>query len=317
MNTQIKLAIIAIIIVIPLTSFAVTQPSFTSEISTSDNSKLQVVTSANFLYEFTQNIGNEMIDVDLLVPMGVEPHDWEPTIRDTERIQKSDMIIINGIGYEHWIGSLELTGIAGILVDTSNGISTLDSIKYDEEKHDDDAKEDGHDERNHGALDPHIWLNPVYAQLQVKNIANALSNSDPMNKNHYQSNAAIYNQELNLLDTKIRTELSGCTTDFITFHDAFSYFSKEYGLTQHTIISSTDSHGEVTLQTLENIISLARELNIKVIFAEESTSTKTSQVIADEIGGKVLVLSPLEIVSDETYVEKMTQNLENLKEALC
>ena len=313
MNTQIKLAIIAIIIVIPLTSFAVTQPNFTSEISTTDNSKLQVVTSATFLYEFTQNIGKEMVDVTLLVPMGADPHDWEPTIRDTERLQKSDMIIVNGIGYEHWIGSLELTGIAGILVDTSNGISTLDSAKHDEEKHD----EEKHDEEKHGALDPHIWLNPVYAQLQVKNIANALSNSDPMNKNHYQSNAEIYNQELNLLDAKIRTELSGCKTDFITFHDAFSYFSEEYGLTQHTIISSTDSHGEVTLQTLENIISLARELNIKIIFAEESASTKTSQVIADEIGGKVLVLSPLEIVSDETYVEKMTQNLESLKEALC
>jgi zinc transport system substrate-binding protein len=342
-NIQIKLAIIAIIIVIPLTSFAVTQPSFTSEISTTDNLKLQVVTSANFLYEFTQNIGNDMIDVTLLTPMGVNPHDWEPTIRDTERLQRSDMIIVNGIGYEHWIGSLELTGIAGILVDTSNGISTLDSAKHDEEKHDEEKHdeekhdeekhdeekhdeekhdeekhdEEKHDEEKHGALDPHIWLNPVYAQLQVKNIANALSNSDPMNKNHYQSNAEIYNQELNLLDAKIRTELSGCKTDFITFHDAFSYFSEEYGLTQHTIISSTDSHGEVTLKTLENIISLARELNIKVIFAEESASTKTSQVIADEIGGKVLVLSPLEIVSDETYVEKMTQNLESLKEALC
>ena len=308
MNIQIKLAIIAIAIVIPLTSFAVTQPNFTSEISTTDNSKLQVVTSATFLYEFTQNIGKEMVDVTLLVPMGADPHDWEPTIRDTERLQRSDVIIVNGIGYEHWIASLELTGIAGILVDTSNGISTLDSAKHDEEKH---------DEEKHGALDPHIWLNPVYAQLQVKNIANALSNSDPMNKNHYQSNAEIYNQELNLLDAKIRTELSGCKTDFITFHDAFSYFSEEYDLTQHTIISSTDSHGDVTPKTLEHIISLARELNIKVIFAEENTSTKTSQVIADEIGGKVLVLSPLEIVSDETYVEKMTQNLESLKDALC
>jgi len=322
-NIQIKLAIIAIAIVIPLTSFAVTQPNFTSEISTTDNSKLQVVTSATFLYEFTQNIGKEMVDVTLLVPMGADPHDWEPTIRDTERLQRSDVIIVNGIGYEHWIGSLELTGIAGILVDTSNGISTLDSAKHDEEKHDEEKHdeekhdEEKHDEEKHGALDPHIWLNPVYAQLQVKNIANALSNSDPMNKNHYQSNAEIYNQELNLLDAKIRTELSGCKTDFITFHDAFSYFSEEYDLTQHTIISSTDSHGEVTLQTLENIISLARELNIKIIFAEESASTKTSQVIADEIGGKVLVLSPLEIVSDETYVEKMTQNLESLKEALC
>ena len=329
MNTQIKLAIIAIAIVIPLASLAITQTNSPSNNSTNENSKLQVVASATFLYEFSQNIGKEMIDVTLLVPMGADPHDWEPTIRDTERLQKADMIIVNGIGYEHWLNSLELSDIAGILVDTSNGISTLDSANHDEEKHDDHAKEDGHDDHakedghddednhNHGVLDPHIWLNPVFAQLQVKNIANALSNSDPTNKNYYQSNAAIYNQELDLLDSKIRTELSGCKTDFITFHDAFSYFSKEYGFTQHTIISSTDSHGEVTPKTLENIISLARELNIKVIFAEESTSTKTSQVIADEIGGKVLVLSPLEIVSDETYVEKMTQNLESLKDALC
>ena len=323
MNTQIKLAIIAIAIVIPLTSLAITQPILNSEITTTENSKLQVITSATFLYEFSQNIGKEMIDVTLLVPMGADPHDWEPTIRDREKLQKADVIIVNGIGYEHWLDSFDSNDNQGILVDTSNGISILDSAKYDEEKHDDHTKEDGHDDEdkhddhNHGALDPHIWLNPVFAQLQVKNIANALSNSDPTNKNYYQSNAAIYNQELNLLDTKIRTELSGCNTDFITFHDAFSYFSEEYGLTQHTIISSTDSHGEVTPKTLENIISLARELNIKVIFAEESTSTKTSQVIADEIGGKVLVLSPLEIVSDETYVEKMTQNLNNLKDALC
>jgi zinc transport system substrate-binding protein len=410
-NIQIKLAIIAIVIVIPLASLAVTQPSFDSEITTTENSKLQVITSATFLNEFSQNVGKEMIDVTLLVPMGADPHDWEPTIRDREKLQKSDIIIVNGIGYEHWLNSLDVSDYSGILVDTSNGISTLDSEKYDdhikEDEHDDHSeefyeeiahvieefedghmtqlqsikaieeilhehegdghghdtgaiedienllheiedghldgtegleeihhlvsgenvhddhakedehKEDKHDKHNHGDLDPHIWLNPVYAQLQVKNIANALSNSDPTNKNYYQSNAAIYNQELDLLDSKIRTELSGCKTDFITFHDAFSYFSEEYGLTQHAIISSTDSHGEVTPQTLENIISLARELNIKVIFAEESTSTKTSQVIADEIGGKVLVLSPLEIVSDETYVEKMTQNLDSLKDVLC
>ena len=318
MNSQIKLAIIAIAIVIPLASFAVTQPSFNSEISITENSKLQIITSATFLNEFSQNIGKEMIDVTLLVPMGADPHDWEPTIRDRERLQKADVIIVNGIGYEHWIGSFDSNDNQGILVDTSNGISTLDS-----EKHDDHAKEDdhdGHEEEDHDGhedLDPHIWLNPVYAQLQVKNIANALSNSDPTNKNYYQSNAAIYNKELDLLDSKIRTELSGCKTDFITFHNAFSYFSEEYGLTQHTIISSNDSHGEVTPQTLENIISTAKKYDIKVIFAEESSSTKTSQVIADEIGGKVLVLSPLEIVSDETYVEKMTQNLNNLKDALC
>ena len=304
---QIKLAIIAIAIVIPLSSFAVTQTNYNSEISSNVYSKLQVVTSANFLYEFTQTIGNEIIDVSLLVPMGVDPHDWEPTIRDTERLQRANMIIINGIGYEHWIDSLDTSGYQGIIVDTSDGI-LIDDEKHDDEKHDDEK---------HGNLDPHIWLNPVYAQLQVKNIANALSNSDPENKKYYQSNAEIYITELDSLDSKIRNDLSNCRTDFITFHNAFSYFSKEYGLTQHTIISSNDSHGEVTPKTLENIISLAKELNIKVIFAEESTSIKTSQVIADEIGGKVLVLSPLEITSTSNYISKMNQNLENLQEALC
>ena len=294
MNIQIKLAIVAIAIVIPLASFAVSQTNSSLQFSPSDNSKLQVVASSNFLYEFSQTIGNEMIDVSLLVPMGVDPHDWEPTIRDTERLHRSDMLIINGIGYEQWIDSLDTSGYPGIIVDTSNGIFI--------------------DDEN---LDPHIWLNPVYAQLQVKNIVNALSNSNPENKKYYQSNAEIYITELDLLDSKIRNDLSNCRTDFITFHNAFSYFSKEYGLTQHTIISSNDSHGEVTPKTLENIISLAKELNIKVIFAEESTSTKTSQVIADEIGGKVLVLSPLEITSNSNYISKMNQNLENLKEALC
>jgi len=324
---QIKLAIIAIAIVIPLSSFAVTQTNYNSEISSNVYSKLQVVTSANFLYEFTQTIGNEIIDVSLLVPMGVDPHDWEPTIRDTERLQRANMIIINGIGYEHWIDSLDTSGYQGIIVDTSDGI-LIDDEKHDDEKHDDEKHDDEkhddekhddekHDDEKHGNLDPHIWLNPVYAQLQVKNIANALSNSDPENKKYYQSNAEIYITELDSLDSKIRNDLSNCRTDFITFHNAFSYFSKEYGLTQHTIISSNDSHGEVTPKTLENIISLAKELNIKVIFAEESTSIKTSQVIADEIGGKVLVLSPLEITSTSNYISKMNQNLENLQEALC
>ena len=300
MNIQIKLAIIAIGVIIPLACLAVFQTNSNSQFSSNDDIKLQVITSANFLYEFSQNIGNEMIDVTLLVPIGVDPHDWEPTIKDTERIHRSDLIITNGIGYEHWIDSIHTSSYQGIIIDTSDGILI-----------------DHTDDDDHGSLDPHIWLNPVYAQLQVKTIANALSISDPTNKNYYQSNAKLYIKELDLLDSKIRNDLSSCKTDFVTFHNAFSYFAKEYGLTQHTIISSNDSHGEVTPQTLENIISTAKKYDIKVIFAEESSSTKTSQVIADEIGGKVLVLSPLEITSNENYISKMTQNLENLKEALC
>ena len=309
MNTQTKMAIVAILIVIPLTSIVVYGTNTNQQITNNDNSKLEVISSFNPLYEFSQIVGQEKVDVMLLVPVGVEPHDWEPTIKDVQQLQKSDIIVINGIGFENWVDDLIENNYSGIIVDTSNGINIIQSDKQHEEEQ--------HEEHDHALGDPHIWLNPVYAKIQVQNIANAFSNSDPKNSQFYHTNAEEYNKKLDLLDLKIRNELSNCNNDFIAFHDAFSYFANEYDLNQYTILTSTNSHGEVTAKTLENVISKARELNIKVIFSEETVNTKTSQIIANEIGGKVLVLSPLEIVSDDNYISKMTQNLENLKEALC
>ena len=309
MNIQVKLAIIAISIVIPLSSIAVYGTSPTQQIVNIDNSKLYAISSFNPLHEFSQIVGGEKVDVTLLVPIGVEPHDWEPTIKDVQKMQKSDLIIINGIGFENWVDNLIENNYPGIIVDTSNGINIIQS----EEQHD----EEQHDEHKHLAGDPHIWLNPIYAQIQVQNIAIAFSNLDPENEKFYHTNAAKYIEKLDSLDLKIRNELSNCNSDFIAFHDAFSYFADEYDLNQHTIIPSNDPHGDVTAKTLENVISTAKKLNIKVIFSEENASTRTSEIIANEIGGKVLTLSPLEVVSDGTYISKMAENLENLKEALC
>jgi len=298
-NIQIKLAIIAIAVIIPLSSIAVYGTNSNQQFTKIDSSKLQVISSFYTLHEFSQNVGKEKINVTLLVPDGVEPHDWGPTIKDVQRIQKSDLIIINGIGFENWIDNLDETDYQGVIVDTSYGI--LDKNLGQE----------------HTTGDPHIWLNPVYAKTQVQNIAIAFSNSDPGNEEYYQSNAAKYIEELDLLDSKIRNELSNCNHDFVAFHDAFSYFADEYNLNQHTIISSNDPHGEATAKTLENVISTAKELNIKVIFSEENVNPRTSEIIANEINGKVLVLSPLEVSSDGTYISKMIENLNNLKEALC
>jgi len=291
-NTQTKMAIIAIVVVIPLASVAVYGTNTNQQFTNNDNSKLLAISSFNPLHEFSQIVGGEKIDVTLLVPVGVEPHDWEPTIKDVQKIQKSDFIIINGIGFENWVDDLIENNYHGIIVDTSKQIPIKEG-------------------------DPHIWLNPVFAINQVGNIAIAFSNSDPENVEYYMTNAAKYSEKLRLLDSKIKTDLTDCKRDFIAFHDTFSYFADEYDLNQHTIVATTNSHGEVTAKTLENVISTARELNINIIFSEETVNTKTSQIIANEIGGKVLVLSPLEIVSEDNYISKMTQNLENLKEALC
>jgi len=159
-NIQIKMAIIAIVVIIPLSSIVVYGTNSDQQITNIDNSKLQVISSFNPLHEFSQIVGQEKVDVTLLVPVGVEPHDWEPTVKDVQRMQKSDLIIINGIGFENWVDNLIENNYQGIIVDTSNGIK----INLSEEQHD----EEQHDEHRHLEGDPHVWLNPVYAKIQVQ-----------------------------------------------------------------------------------------------------------------------------------------------------
>ena len=302
MNNQVKFAIIAIAIVIPLSSYSVWASDSSLQFrETNGLAKLQAISSFYPLYEFAQQVGQDKVNVQLLVPEGVEPHDWEPTIQDVQLMQKSNLIIINGFGFENWVESLEEMNYQGIVVDTSKGI-----IKNDHDKN-----------LILQNKDPHIWLNPILAKTQVQSIADAFSKSDPKNQKFYQKNAQSYMIELDGLDSKIRNDLSTCSQDFIAFHDAFSYFAYEYDLHQHTIISSNDPHAEPTGKTLENVINIARELKLEIIFTEDTTDPRISNVVANEIGGKILVLSPLEISGNGNYISRMTENLDNLKEALC
>jgi len=302
-NNQIKFAIIAIAIVIPLSSYSVWASDSGFQIVENNGlTKLQVISSFSPLYEFSQKVGQDKINVQLLVPEGVEPHDWEPTIQDVQQMQKSDLIIINGFGFENWVENLEEINYRGIVVNTSDGI-----FKNENDRSLNLSKKG----------DPHIWLNPNYAKIQVQTIADAFSKSDPKNQNFYQKNAQNYKLDLDRLDSKIRNDLSNCNREFIAYHDAFSYFAHEYDLRQHTIISSNDPHAEPTAKNLENIINIARELKIDIIFTEETTDPRISNVVANEIGGSILVLSSLEISGHGNYISRMTENLNNLKEALC
>ena len=310
MDRQIKFAIIAISIVIPLISFVVYQSGqIPQQAISKSNSKLITISSFYPLYEFAKKIGQDKIDLILLVPEGVEPHDWEPTIHDIQNMQQADLIFINGIGFESWVNNVHIINPKIQIIDTSVGIKIKNNKTLEIDESESNAV---------SISDPHIWLNPKMAQIQVQNIADALSKNDPANQDYYQKNAQSYINELELLDNEIRNELSKCNRDFIASHNAFSYFADEYGLVQHTIINSNDPEAEPTSKTLEKIINAARKNNIKIIFTEEGIDPKTSQIITNEIGGKVLVLSPLEIgAKNFTYVDRMKQNLSNLKEALC
>ncbi len=298
MNRQVMAAIGAILIIIPLLSIGLWNSDSSILIEKAEGqSKIVAIASFYPLYEFTKELGGDKVDVSLLVPKGVEPHEWEPTIRDIQRIEQADLIIINGNGFENWIDKIDSSKISIINSGRSFGWITSESTL---------------------PVDFHYWLNPLSAKLQIKTISDGLIETDPENSDYYKNRKKDYDLKLDELHLKIKTELNGCKKDFVAFHDAFSYFAHEYDLNQHTVIQSNDPNSEPTLKKLENVIQLANSLDIDVIFTEDGVNSRTSQVIADEIGGRVLVLSTLEIVEDNSsYIKKMEENLSNLKEALC
>jgi len=304
MNSDRRAAILAISIVIPLSVFVLWSSENNHVTGFAEKRHLKVLASFYPLYEFTKTIGGERIDVSVIVPSGIEPHDWEPTIQDLQKMQNADMIVINGVGLEPWITKLVSVNPDILIVDTSNGIPLLEKDK--------------HMFDNKIQNDPHIWLDPVLAKKQIQNIVDGLSIIDPQNTNYYQENANAYNTKLILLDNKIRNELSICVKkEFLAFHDAFSYFANEYGLNQNTIIGVNPSE-EPTAVTLQQIVQKAQNLDLHVIFTEEAVNPRISDVIADEIGAKVLILSPIEIYEKNSdYIKRMEQNLSNLKEELC
>lgn len=295
-----RTAILAIVIVIPLSGYLLWISEQNKETIQHIPGQHKILVSFYPIYKFTKAVGGDRVDVSIIIPSGIEPHDWEPTVQDIENLKKAKMVIINGAGLESWISKLVSANPDISIIDSSKNISLL-------------QKDEGKN-----MTDPHIWLDPILVKTQIQNIADGLKKNDPQNADYYQQNAEKYMVKLDLLDNKIRTDLRNCNKDFLAFHDAFSYFSKEYGLHQNTIVGGLNPENEPTAKKLEEITQKTQTLGINVVFTEEAVNPQISQVIADQIHGKVLVLSPLEITNiKDDYIEKMQNNLSNLKEALC
>ena len=267
--------------------------------------KLKVIASFFPLYDFARNVGGDRADVSVMVPAGIEPHDWEPTPKSIADAENADMIIYNGAGFESWIGDID----AKFAIDTSRGVELM---------------EGGEGEEHAGSgLDPHIWLDPLLAKRQVELVRDGFVQVDAGNADYYRQNAARYIAELDSLDSLAKSELSSCEKkDFIAFHDAFSYFAARYGLTQHSVHGPAPE-GEALPQRIQEVKELASELGIDVVYSEELVDPRLAAVIAGEIpNGRVLVLSPIEGLEEEEleqglgYIDKMKENIENLKVGL-
>jgi zinc transport system substrate-binding protein len=281
--------------------------------------KIKVVASFYPFYEIAKEIGGNNTLVISVIPMAVEPHDWEITPQKIHDITEADMIIYNEIGFDSWLGKKEEFRNS-FLVDISKN---LQLIKLGKQQESENVRHDGKIYDQTSRYDPHVWLDPILVKNISKTISNALIKLDPDNTDSYLQNTENFNQQLDTLDSLIKKSLANCELkDFVTFHDSFHYFANRYGLTQHAV-HGLSPEGEILPQQIIKTISLAKDLGIDTIYSEELKDPRLSQTLASEIpNGKVLLLSPIEGIEsqeqkkDIDFIDKMEMNLKNLKQGL-
>jgi len=186
------------------------------------------------------------------------------------------------------------------------------------DEHGDEHKEESHDEHEHGAYDPHTWLDPVLFSAMVAHLAEEVAALDPDNTDVYQANAAALQAELAVLDTEYADRLANCTLDeVITSHDAFGYVGDRYSFKVHSIAGlSTQDTPSVT--TLAELRAEAAE-GIGAILLEENSIAAYGETLARETGLQTLNLNPIAYIipANETYLTLMRTNLDSFATALA
>lgn len=272
-------------------------------VSMGKEDKLSVYVSFYPLYYLANEIGKDNINLGSIIPNGVEPHDYEPTIRQIESVGKSDVFVYIGADMEPWSEKVIDTLDKGKtkVVNSSEGIDLIEV---------------------NGAVDPHIWLDPMNMNRMALKIKDAFVEKDPDNKAFYEENCEELSKQLISLDEEYKEVLKNKKRNTILVsHEAFGYMAKAYGLKQMPVAGISPNQ-EPSPKTITKLIDIAKEKNIEYIFLETLASPKTVQIIADEADLDVLVLNPVagltkdEIKNGDDYISIMKKNLDNLKKAL-
>jgi zinc transport system substrate-binding protein len=228
---------------------------------------------------------------------GADPHTYEPKPKQMVAISTAQLYFAVGVGFE----KANLNKIKAInpnlkVIHTDQGITKLAMSAHHHheddhaEEHQEESKHDK-DHQKHTGLDPHIWLSPPLVKIQARIISDALKKADPTHRDTYEANFKVFAAQIDQLDANLRKTFRGKTgLQFMTFHPAWGYFAHTYGLKQLTVEVEGKSPKPAQLKDL---IQHARESGIRVVFVQPQFSTKTAELIANEIGGQVAIADPL------------------------
>lgn len=313
--------------------------------SDTEDDSLDVVTTFLPITNFTQAVAGDRADVVQLLPLNVGPHDYQAKPADVQAIANADVLVQNGVGMEFFLDDLIANADNSelVVIDSSEGISTLASAheehspsesidaehghqhghehdhehEHDHPDADTDAQADAGDHgHSHGEFNPHIWLDPQRAIEQVENIRDGLIAADPQGEADYTANAAAYIEQLQALDAEIADQLAPFAgRTFVVFHDFAPYFAERYNLQAEAFVGIPEENPSP--DDVKRVMDAVRAEGLKTILTEPQAEASTFQAIANDLEVNVSQFDPIATGSPEAtdpdyYLTVMRQNADNL-----
>lgn len=296
--------------------------------SASSPRPLRVVATTSIVGDIVRAVGGEDIQLTTLLGPGMDPHTFEPAPRDAAEIARANLLFLNGGGLETFMDPLLTANrqTSVIVVDLCEGLPLV----HREEEHEHGETEaaepeaEHHHHHDHGALDPHVWFDPMLVARWTEAIAHHLGDRDPERASLYQERAAAYRAELETLDRWIKAEADSIPAGqrrFVTDHNEFGYFADRYGFAiTGALLPNVSTATETSAKELAALESSIRTSGTRVLIVGNSVNPSLAQRVARDTGLTVVTLYTGALSKSgepaATYLTFMRYNVEALFQAL-
>jgi zinc transport system substrate-binding protein len=272
--------------------------------SSKDDRMTVTVTIPPFAW-FVEQIGGDDFRVNVLLPPGADHHIWEPLPAQISSLSGSAAFIMNGqLSFEHaWMDRFRQVNPDMKVLDLSENIQLIGAEGPDDHAHNHGGPESGVDDHahNHVGPDPHYWMSPVAARIMARDVRDFLAEIKPASAEQYEANLQAVNRKIAELDSTVRAALGDDPhRTVLIYHPALAYMGRDYGFEQ---VAFEDEGKSPSPARMKELIDIARENQIKIIFIQAEYDVRNAQSLSRETGARLVVINPMNPEWPEAVIE--------------